>query len=267
MISFLSDFGLEDEWVAVCKGVIKRISPEAEIIDITHQIPPYGIRKGALVLASTLAYMPVGVHLAVVDPGVGGGRKPIAIRAKRGDSLVGPDNGLFSLAVERVGGVQEAVEITNHKFMLEPVSLTFQARDIFAPAAAYLSQGIELKEFGQALNLNELNKISLGKTKVLRSTLEAEVIDIDSFGTVRLNCYSDDLKKVGVLYGDEVVVKTNQGETVVPFLKTFSERPRSKSLLLVDSSGFVCLAVSQGSAAEELGLKIGDGIVIRLRSS
>ncbi len=139
IVSFLSDFGLEDDFVGVCRGVIKRISPETEVIDLTHGIAPQNILQGALVLRATLRYMPVGVHLAVVDPGVGGKRRAVALRSGDGRLFVGPDNGLLVPAAESAGGIEAARELKSDDHRLHPVSRTFHGRDVFAPAAAHLA--------------------------------------------------------------------------------------------------------------------------------
>src|SRR5438309_3026324 len=138
-ITFLTDFGLEDDFVGTCHGVIKRIAPEAQIIDLTHGIRPGRIQHGALVLANTLPYMPVGVHLAVVDPGVGGHRRPLVLRSGEGRLLVGPDNGLLVHAAEQLGGIDAAHELANPAYALDSVSRTFHGRDLFSPAAAHLA--------------------------------------------------------------------------------------------------------------------------------
>src|ERR671934_768903 len=160
-VTFLSDFGLEDEFVGTCHGVIKRIAPEVQIIDITHGIPPQNVLHGALVLAKTLEYMPVGVHLAVVDPGVGSARRPLALRDREGRLYVGPDNGLLVPAVERFGGVDAAHELPNPAYALEPVSRTFHGRDLFSPAAAHLALGVALEELGPPLDAEALARLDL----------------------------------------------------------------------------------------------------------
>ena len=142
VITFLSDFGLQDDFVGTCHGVMKRLAPQVEIIDITHGIPPQHVLQGALVLSNTLPYMPEGVHLAVVDPGVGGHRRPLALRTEDGRMLVGPDNGLLIPAAERLGGVNEAHELANPEYALDTVSRTFHGRDLFSPAAAHLALGV-----------------------------------------------------------------------------------------------------------------------------
>ena len=147
VITFLTDFGLADDFVGVCHGVMKRIAPDCEVIDITHGIAPQAVLQGALTLANTLPYMPSGVHLAVVDPGVGTGRRALALRSGDGRFFVGPDNGLLLPAAERLGGIEAAHELTNPEYMLEPVSRTFHGRDVFSPAAAHLASGVDPDAF------------------------------------------------------------------------------------------------------------------------
>jgi len=147
-ITFLSDFGLKDDFVGTCHGVMKRIAPESQIIDITHGIPPTSILQGALVLANTIDFMPIGVHLAIVDPGVGGPRRPLALRDAEGRLYVGPDNGLLLPAASRQG-VDQAHELANPEYALGSISRTFHGRDLFAPAAAHLATGVPLEELGR----------------------------------------------------------------------------------------------------------------------
>src|ERR687885_817167 len=160
-ITFLTDFGLQDDFVGTCHGVMKRIAPDVQIIDITHGIEPQQVMQGALVLANTLPYMPVGVHLAVVDPGVGGTRRPLALRDRTGRLYVGPDNGLLVPAAEAGGGVDAAHELANPEYALHPVSRTFHGRDLFAPAAAHLAIGVPLDRLGPPLDPELLVRIGL----------------------------------------------------------------------------------------------------------
>ena len=166
-ITFLTDFGLQDDFVGTCHGVIKRIAPEAQIIDITHGIPPQAVLQGALVLANTLPYMPVGVHLAVVDPGVGSHRRPLALRDGEGRLYVGPDNGLLLPAAERAG-ITEAHELANPSYALETVSRTFHGRDLFAPAAAHLARGVAIGELGPPIDPEALVRLELPRAVVRR---------------------------------------------------------------------------------------------------
>src|SRR5918912_24837 len=160
-VTFLTDFGLRDDFVGTCHGVIKRIAPDVEIIDITHGLEPGRVLQGALVLANTLPYMPEGVHLAVVEPGVGGPRRALALRDGAGRLYVGPDNGLLIPATERFGGIAEAHELANPAYALEPVSRTFHGRDLFSPAAAHLAAGIELGELGPPVAADALARLDV----------------------------------------------------------------------------------------------------------
>ena len=159
-VTFLSDFGLQDDFVGTCHGVIKRIAPEAQIIDITHGIPPQEILQGALVLANTIPYMPVGSHLAVVDPGVGGARRALALRDQDGRCFVGPDNGLLIPAAERAG-IEAAHELANPDYALDSISRTFHGRDLFAPAAAHLAAGVAIGELGPPVDPDALVRLDL----------------------------------------------------------------------------------------------------------
>src|SRR5437588_2294356 len=165
VITFLSDYGLEDDFVGVCHGVIAGICPEAVVIDINHGVRRHDVSAGALILAAALPYMPIGVHFAVVDPDVGAERRAVALRLADRRLLVGPDNGLLSLAAQHGGGVVEAVDIAASAFRLEPVSATFHGRDIFAPVAARLAAGAELGKAGQPCDPGDLVVLELPKPR------------------------------------------------------------------------------------------------------
>src|SRR5438552_17255794 len=172
-VTFLTDFGLQDDFVGTCHGVIKRIAPAAEIIDITHGIRPGRILQGALVLRNTLPFMPVGVHLAVVDPGVGGSRRPLALRDAEGRIYVGPDNGLLLLEADRSGGVLEAYELANPDYALDHVSRTFHGRDLFSPASAHLALGVSPAELGPPVDPEALVRLDLPEPEVGLSRIRA----------------------------------------------------------------------------------------------
>lgn len=263
-ITFLSDFGLQDEWVAVCKGVIFGISPEARIVDITHEIPPFDIKKGALAMASALPFMPRGVHLGVVDPGVGTRRRALVLEVERGDYLVGPDNGLLIPAAWALDGIEKAVEITNEKYMLRPVCPTFHGRDVFAPVAAHLARGVDIAEFGPPVEVKTLEKAPWPESRIEGREIFAEVIDVDRFGTLRFNVARMDLTDRGVRPGGELCLISRGKEFVFPFRTTFSEVKPGEALLLVDSSNLLSLAVNQGSAVKEFGLEIGEKVKLKL---
>src|SRR5579862_3815041 len=192
VITFLTDFGLEDDFVGTCHGVMKRIAPAAEIIDITHGVRPGRILQGALVLANTLPYMPEGVHLAVVDPGVGGSRRALVLRDAEGRLYVGPDNGLLLPAADRFGGVAAAHELANPAYALGPVSRTFHGRDLFSPAAAHLALGVPPAELGPPLDPDALVRLDVPRPEIGPSRIRATVLAVDRFGNVALNVLRDE---------------------------------------------------------------------------
>jgi hypothetical protein len=265
-ITFLSDFGLQDGFVGTCHGVIKRIAPEAEIIDITHGIEPQQVLQGALVLANTLEYMPLGVHLAVVDPGVGGARRPLALEDGDGRLYVGPDNGLLIPAAEAGGGIAAAHELANPRYALQPVSRTFHGRDLFAPAAAHLSLGVPLAELGPPLDPEVLVRIVVPEPEVAHSRIGATALAVDRFGNVQLNVGSDTLGEAGGEPGTRVGLELPAGRRSAVVARTFADVAPGDVVVYEDSTGTVSLAVSGGSASEALGLESGERIWIELSS-
>jgi S-adenosylmethionine hydrolase len=255
-ITLLTDFGLDDDFVGTCRGVIKRIAPEVEVIDITHGIRPQAVLQGALVLANTVPYMPTGIHVAVVDPGVGGERLPLALETSSGAHMVGPDNGLLSIAWKRLGGVKQARLIESRDVILEPLSRTFHGRDVFAPAAAHLASGGALADLGQDTPADRLARISFPAARVRRGRIDCVVTWVDGFGNVELNVRPSMLQEAGLGRGFRV------GDVLFPTVATFDAAPEGQSVAVEDSSGFVAVAVNRGSAAELLGLHEGDPVVL-----
>jgi S-adenosyl-L-methionine hydrolase (adenosine-forming) len=189
VITFLSDYGHDDEFVGVCHGVMARIAPDARIIDVSHGIARHDVRSGALVLRRALPYFPAGLHLAVVDPEVGGERRAVAVRTAQEDRiLVGPDNGLLALAIERFGGAVEAVDISRSPHRLEPSSATFHGRDLFAPVSAHLAAGAPLAEAGDPLDAGELSTLHIpAARRNEKGGLVAHALAFDRFGNVMLD--------------------------------------------------------------------------------
>lgn len=260
VITFLSDYGVTDDFVGVCHGVIASICPEARVIDITHGVPRHDVRAGALLLRGALPFMPAGVHLAVVDPEVGAERRAVALRLANGDTLVGPDNGLLWLAAEQAGGVQEAVEIGRSQFRLEPVSATFHGRDVFAPVAARLAAGAPVGEVGDPHDPAELVVLELPRPRIEDGSLVAHAIYIDTFGNVQLDATHEHLNDVGLRLGHQVSIGSgHQAE----YVRTFADAPADQLLVYEDASRMLAIAVSRGSAATRLGLTIDDEIWIR----
>jgi S-adenosylmethionine hydrolase len=237
--------------------VIKQIAPDADVIDITHGIPPQHVLQGALVLANTLPYMPVGVHMAVVDPGVGGPRKALAVRGGDGRFYVGPDNGLLLVAADRLGGLEEAVELTNRDFMLEPVSRTFHGRDIFAPAAAHLALGVGLGELGEGVDPAKLERLEVPEPQIGTSRIRATVLYIDRYGNVQLNLTSDHLESAGIVPGTQVEIQAGWERVYAVAARTFADVRSGDIVLYEDAYRNVALAINHGSAAQMLRARVG----------
>lgn len=247
-ITFLSDFGCVDDFVGTCHGVIKKIAPEVQIIDITHEVPRHGVLHGAVVLANTLPYMPESVILAVVDPGVGGQRKPVAIRTAEGRYLVGPDNGLLSLAADLLGGAAEAVKLACSSYALPHVCKTFEGRDLFSPVAAHISQGVTLEKLGARLAVEDLSRVELPQPVFGDDELSATVIYVDRFGNVQLNLTSQDLQRLGAQLGGRLDVRHGEESWKVPFVETFADVDPEEILVYEDSYGKIAFSVNQGDA-------------------
>lgn len=260
-IAFLSDFGLTDDFVGTCHGVIKRIAPEAQIIDITHGIPPQAVLQGALVLANTLEYMPVGVHLAVVDPGVGGPRRPLALRDGEGRFFVGPDNGLLLPAASRAG-IAAAHELANPAYALPTISRTFHGRDLFSPAAAHLARGVPLEELGPPLDPESLVTLDLPEPELRDGTAVATLLYVDSFGNVVLNLTRDDVERMGLVPGSRVEVDLAGERYYAVMARTFTDARPGDVILYEDSYRNMSIAVSRGNAARLLHASPGQRIRI-----
>jgi S-adenosylmethionine hydrolase len=260
VITFLSDYGLDDDFVGVCHAVITGLCPDARVIDLTHGVPRGDVRAGALILLGTLQYLPVGVHLAVVDPGVGGGRRAVALRAAHGRLLVGPDNGLLSLAAEHVGGVVEAVDIGRSPFALPYVSATFHGRDIFAPVAARLAGGASLGDAGEPCDPDGLVTLELPVAQVVDGVLVAHVLYVDRFGNVQLDVEEPQLEVSRVF---EVSSPSGPSEEA-PYVSTFADVGPGELILYEDSYRRLAVAVNQGDAAARLKLAVDHEVRIRL---
>ena len=262
-VTFLSDFGLQDDFVGTCHGVIKRIAPDVQIVDVTHGIPPREIVQGALVLANTLPYVPEGVHLAVVDPGVGGPRRALALRDRSGRLYVGPDNGLLLPAADRAG-LAEAYEIVNPEYALSPVSRTFHGRDIFAPAAAYLAKGLEPAELGPPIDTTALVRLELPQPELRPHRIGATVLYVDGFGNMQLNLTREHLEQASVLPGARVELELAGQRYYAVAARTFSDARPGDLILYEDSYGNVAVAMNRGSAAELLAATAGQELRVNL---
>jgi S-adenosylmethionine hydrolase len=265
VITFLSDFGVTDDFVGTCHGVMRRIAPDAEIIDITHGIPPQQVLQGALVLRNTIPYMPEGVHLAVVDPGVGSDRKAVALRSSDGRLFVGPDNGLLVPAAERMGGVTEAWELTEPRYQLQPRSMTFHGRDVFAPVAAHLAGGRPPDELGPALEPDSLVRLDVPVATVSAEEILAHVLIADRFGNVQLNLASADLERVAIVPGTEIELEVGLERYYAVAARTFADVGRGDLVLYEDSYRTIALAINEGDAASVVSARPGDAVRIRVR--
>jgi len=255
-LSLLTDYGLDDGFVAACHGVAARIAPAARIIDITHLVPPGDVRRGAAVLAQTIPYLPPAVHVAVVDPGVGSTRRGIAVEA--GDAIfVGPDNGLLSWAVASIGGARRAFQLTNGELWLHPVSQTFHGRDIFVPVAAHLAAGGDLDVVGTELAPGDLVALPSPTSRVHDREAEGEVMSVDRFGNVQLSIAASDADRIGIGFGSQLVVWCGRRQLTVPYLETFAAVAPGELVAFTDSAGLISLAVNAGDAAQQLGLPPG----------
>jgi S-adenosyl-L-methionine hydrolase (adenosine-forming) len=263
-ITFLTDFGLEDDFVGTCHGVMKRIAPEVEIIDITHGVPPRQVLQGALALANTLPYMPPGIHLAVVDPGVGGARRALALRDGEGRVHVGPDNGLLVLAAEKLGGIKEAHELTNPKYALESVSRTFHGRDLFSPAAAHLALGVPLAELGPPVDPDALARLDLPRPELGASRIRCTVVSIDRFGNMQLNLDRSHLDQVGIVPGTRLELELGPERYYAVAARTFADARPGDIILYEDAYRNVAIAISGGNAASMFGIREGQDLRIRL---
>jgi S-adenosylmethionine hydrolase len=270
-ISLLTDFGARDPSASILHGVILSIAPDARIVDISHEVRKFAIRDGALLLWCALPYLPVGSHIAVVDPGVGTERRPIALRVARGDVLIGPDNGLLMAGADRLGGVVEARLLESDEYRLPQVSTSFHGRDIFAPAAAHLAAGAAFDALGPALDAATLVPSPIADPIVEPGCLRSSVVYVDTFGNVKLAGLRSDLEEaIGpVRSGDglELAFAAHAGDRprveIVRWRGTFGDAEPGETLLYEDSYGRICLAQNQGDAATHLGVVENREVTIR----
>jgi S-adenosylmethionine hydrolase len=251
-ITFLSDYGHEDEYVGVCHGVIERIAPGATVIDLVHGLPPHDVRAAALALRSALPYMPRGVHLAVVDPKVGTPRRPLALRCHDGHQFVGPDNGLLWPAVELCGGIEVVVDISQSPYRLEPVSATFHGRDLFAPVAARLALETPAENAGRPISPEMVAVLDLPRARIGRHEIAALVLAVDRFGNLQLNVSGEQLREAGFSHGDALQVQVGPERRRATLARTFADVPVGEAVVFEDSSRAIALALNGGSAAATL---------------
>jgi hypothetical protein len=255
---------LADEFVGVVHSVIRSINPDVGVIDICHEVPPYDVRAGSLTLVRAVQYLAPGVVLGVVDPGVGTERRAVAVEVADGEAVfVGPDNGLLAPAVSMTGGAGRAVELTVEAYQLAAPGPTFAGRDIFAPAAAYLSQGVDLAELGPAVDPLSLRPGLVPIPRLENEALQAEVLWVDRFGNAQLNVGPDEIEDMG----DRVAVRWGEQIRTASRVETFEGIGTGQLGLIVDSYGLMALALARGSAGDELSLKAGDQVSLRVPGS
>jgi len=260
VITLLTDFGEKDHYVASMKGVILNIAGPVTLVDISHEVPKFNIRAAAYVLRCAYKYFPAGtIHLVVVDPGVGTERRALAIKTRR-YFFVGPDNGVL-IPAARDDGIVRAVSIENRRYMREAVSYTFHGRDIFAPAAAHLARGVPIEELGP--EVDDYVVPEYAEPRVEDGEAEAEVIYIDGFGNCATNLREDDLARLGIKYGDKVELELGERRIVTRLLPSFGYARPGEVLLLINSEGFLEIAVNIGSATRELGVRTGTKVRVR----
>lgn len=260
VITFLTDFG-PDGAAATCRGVMLGICPDAQIVDISHSVRKYAIADGARLLRASLPYMPQGVHVGVVDPGVGTERRPIGILTNRGDMLIGPDNGLLIFGADALGGTVAARELTNRDLFLPATTSTFHGRDIFSPVAAHLAAGsATFDSIGEEFDPTSLVRLDRRPARITHGAVESEVAYVDSFGNLRLDA---DRANLTAGFG-EVAESTRVQVTVddrppitATFVRSFGHVAIGEPLLYVDSTGDLALAENQGSLAERIGVHVG----------
>ena len=261
VLTFLTDFGLQDDFVGTCHGVIAGIAPDARVIDVTHGIEPQAVLQGALVLRNTTRFMPVGVHLAVVDPDVGGNRRAVGVRTRDGRTFVGPDNGLLMLAADEFG-VEAVHELAEPRYRLAQVSSTFHARDIFSPAAAHLATGVALEQLGPAVDAADLVRLAIPEPDVGRNQISATVLVVDRFGNVSTNATWPHLESLGLAPGDRCELRLTLDRYYAVVARTFADAAPGELIVFEDSYGLVSVAISRGDAARLTGVGAGDELRI-----
>lgn len=258
-VVFVSDLGLRDEFVGVCHAVIARISPSSAVIDISHGIAPHDVQAGGLVLAESLRFAPAdAVGLAVIDPGVGTDRLAIAVQTGSGRQLVGPDNGVLSLAWRADGGPRRAVSIIAPEIVLQPISSVFHGRDVFAPAAAHLAGGADLSALGPEVPVSNLVEVRVGEPDVERGKIGGEVLDVDRFGNVRLNVRPTHLAAAGLAEAAALHIATLGSEADAPRIKTYGSVGVGQYGVIVDAWEWIAIIRYEANAAAELGVQSGD---------
>ena len=262
-LTFLSDYGLEDAFLGVCKGVIACTAPDVRVLDVLHLVNPQDVDQGAAVLASAVPYLPSpAVHLALVDPFRASPVRGVAVRAADGCTFVSPDNGLTSQAWNVCGGAVQAHVLDDQSMWAPKAARTFRGRDVFAPVAAALAAGATIEQVGSRLDVEELELLALREPTVDDDHVHGEVVTVDHFGNLTLNLQRAHLEGAGITLGDTVELRCSGKARTVPFLVTYGEAPSGALVVCEDSFRTVTVAVNQGSAAADLRARRGDPVVI-----
>jgi S-adenosylmethionine hydrolase len=265
-VSFTTDYGTVDGFPAICRGVIARIAPSVRVIDVTHEVPPQDVRRGAALLAQTAPWLPPAVHLAVVDPGVGTDRHGLCL-VTSSSVLIGPDNGLLLPAADALGGPVAAYLLQDPAYWLRPVSATFHGRDVFAPVAAHLCRGVEPTALGPKVPLGSLIRLPASAVTVGPGRITTEVRTVDVFGNVQLAATAGDLAESGITPGDQISVHIGSTERQVQVARTFGDVGAGEPLVYLDAVGHLAVAVNGGSAAAALSVRDDNTVVLVGRAS
>jgi S-adenosyl-L-methionine hydrolase (adenosine-forming) len=263
VVAFLSDYGLADEFVGVCKAVVLGVAPDARFVDLSHEVPPHDVKAGALTLVRAVQYLPAGaIVFAVVDPGVGTDRRLLGVECEH-VTLVGPDNGLLAPAVALAGGARRIVAITNEEYRLPSPGPTFAGRDILAPAVGQLALGTDLTELGETVDANSVTPGLLGLPRIEDGgAISAEVWWVDRFGNCQLNVGPEDLEALGAEPGGPVEVHIGDQARAARWVRTYADARASELVLVVDSYGLLSLALDRRSAAAEHRLRTGSAVTL-----
>ncbi|MCW2614517.1 MAG: hypothetical protein JWN08_1511 [Frankiales bacterium] len=267
-LTFLSDFGFEDAFLGVCKGVIARTAPDVRVLDVLHLVQPQDVEQGAAALASAVPYLPVpAVHLALVDPFRATPARGVAVRTADGSTFVSPDNGLTSLAWDVAGGAIAAHVLDNPGLWHPEPARTFRGRDVFSPVAARLADGLALDQVGSPLDVDELERLAVRPPTVEADHVHGEVVQVDHFGNLTLNLERAHLEGAGIELGEDVELRCSGKSMVVPFLETYGQAGRGRVVVCEDSFGTITIAVNQGSAGTRLRAGRGEPLVISRRTA
>ncbi len=265
-VSLTSDFGTQSQGAGLMEGVILSMSPDSHVIHLTHELPQFNLIAAARTLEQVY-FLPVGTHVCICDPGACFNRNSIILETSRGDWLLGPDNGILIPAAMILGGIVKATRIENPAYIRTPVSQIFHGRDIFAPVAAHLSNGVSFDEFGSSIDVNNLVRAVYDEALVIDNLVYSTVIQISSFGSVHLNIKYELWRQLELDNKDSIEIRLSNTESLcLPIGRTFSDVAKGEPLILKDDYGRIEMAINMGSFAETFNIKIGDSVVLCIHS-